>query len=321
MPEPHDKWDDHIRIGNSHAEVVVVPKIGRAVSFRKLQGPETFFLVDYNAGKARRSALSPYLGFGGLYSWLGPQRHWQFSQVQRNSGVRDEMSAVPFDGMAHDVIAKSANRCSIFRTDDAAYKISMIKDYELVDDKAKLLYTVTITNNSDATVRWSIWNLAAVKPTGRVVFRSSGIDTMQFLPPDDESAKDIYQSNLRFYDDIAVLDFDGIGKSGKKLLAKPHGDFLLQYVPGQFWLQRRFKQPQNLDIFTDNGSQIEIWTLRGDDGVFELEILSNEVALLPGTSFSWLETFEILSVYQYRWSNDVAELKRTVDKINAETNI
>ena len=307
-------WNDCYKINSGIAEVIVAPAIGRAVSFRALGGPNVFYLVNENKGKVRKSTES-YISFGGLYTWLGPQSHWRLSADQKKAGTGG-MAEVPFDGVAHEVKNVGPNSITTTRSDTDVYGIMMDKTYALTEDIAKFIYTVKITNISNFLLRWSIWNLAAVNPRGKVVFEAPGEwSDLQFCYGDEESSIEAYKPYIQFTDGLAVLDFTAMDAMGKKLFVKPNGSYILQYISEQYWLVRTFPKQGEYDLFTDNNSQIEIWADRSRDGVFEIETLSCDIAIEPGESYSWQETFEIKSSKDLTCPSKNLPLKRLVSSV------
>ena len=65
-------WDDCYKLSNDSAELIVVPAIGRAMMFRKLDDQNVFKIMENTAGKTRKKT-EKYISYGGLYSWVAPQ--------------------------------------------------------------------------------------------------------------------------------------------------------------------------------------------------------------------------------------------------------
>lgn len=290
-------WSDSIKLSNGIVELEIVPSIARAVAFNFVNGANVFYTLDKHKCKTRK-ATEPYIGFGGLYTWLAPQRHWRLSNAQKQYNLGEPESA-PFDGLLHEIIEENQYSIKLTRSDKEVYGLKMEKTYTLEKDSSRFIYDVTITNITDVVLRWSIWNLSAVNPEGKILFKAKNWDDLHVFPKADESSINAFKPYLTFVDDNAILDFSKIKAKGKKLFVKPKGNFIFQYFENKYWLLRTFPAPEKYDIFTDNNTQIAFWTDRQADGIFELETLSPDIALEPGQSYSWQEIFEIRQANDY----------------------
>ena len=283
-------WKECYKLNNSEAEIIVVPAIGRAVSFKKVNGPNVFRLYDQNAGKTR-CETDKFIQFGGLYTWLAPQNHWSLTPQQETA---DLSFCPPFDALPHSVtdVNTAKNSVTICYRDPLNYRLAMEKTYSLPDKGAKLIYKVKVSNIGDAPVRWSIWNTAAVAPEGILIFYAPNelSDFQFFVRPDQSRA--VYKNNLVFSNSYALISLDKMQINGEKAYVKPGGSFLIQYTSG-YWLVRQFQQPRPTDLFTDNYSQIELW-LDKKSGLVETEIISPDIMLKPKGTYSWEESFSIL---------------------------
>ncbi|MCS7254249.1 MAG: DUF4380 domain-containing protein [Armatimonadota bacterium] len=86
-------WDDSYRITNGIVEVVVVPKIGRIMSYRFVGGENILWENEKWFGKLRADAKpNEWANFGGDKVWPGPQNQWK--EVMGRSWPPDEA----FDG-------------------------------------------------------------------------------------------------------------------------------------------------------------------------------------------------------------------------------
>ena len=167
----YSKWKNSYRLYNNNVELIVVPSIGRAMVFRKTDGKNVFHIYDEYNGKTRKKT-DDYIGFGGLYTWLAPQTGWSLTNAQKNADSGD-MAAAPLDGLAHKVINIDDRSITISNYDKENYKILIEKTYVVDEKLPRFTYSVKMTNKSNVTVRWSVWNLTAVPYAGDVVFKAS----------------------------------------------------------------------------------------------------------------------------------------------------
>jgi hypothetical protein len=69
-------WPNAIRMTSEHAEVVVVPQIGRIMSFRLLTGENVFWEDCTLDGKSGDASGKEWVNFGGDKTWPAPEAEW-----------------------------------------------------------------------------------------------------------------------------------------------------------------------------------------------------------------------------------------------------
>ncbi len=277
-------WKNCHRLANDRAELIVVPQIGRAAVFRLKDGPNAFWFDEKSGGRTR-TVTDPYINFGGLYTWLAPEKHWS-STPQQAAG---NGFFPPLDCLPHQVKQAGPRSVTIACRDEGKYNLTIEKTYRLDEKQPCFHYTVTLANHNAVPVRWSVWNLAGARAEGKVVFEApGGVGSFKYIM-NAEGSPEHYQAHTRFAGPLAVVDFAARGRRNNAYVP-PAGRFCAHAMPDA-WLVRTFPTPKPTELFTDNHSQIELWV----DGDFrEIEIVSPESKIEPGESLSWTETFTLV---------------------------
>ncbi|NLX07544.1 MAG: DUF4380 domain-containing protein [Phycisphaerae bacterium] len=300
-------WDNCYKITNGQAEVVIVPAIGRAASFRFHQGENVFLFYEKHGGRLR-DELSQYTNFGGLYTWLAPQVHWSKTEDQQRCRVG---MATPFDGLDSEVVAIDHYSVTIARRDSGTYGLTMEKTYTLDPVKPQLTYRVRVFNDNPVPVRWSVWNLIAPRPEGKVVVEApNGWDDFHFLFRTEDSAQK-FRPYVGFVDGLAVMNFDAMDLKERKAFIHPAGRYVA-HAMRDVWLLRTFLPPAPGMLFTDNDSQIEIWA---DTPFFEIETLSPEVLIYPGSEYEWQEVLTLHPTGRTPFPSSPWKLRKVIEEI------
>jgi len=87
-------WTNALRLANKEAEVVVVPEIGRVMSFRFLQGENVFWEDRSLAGRRGNWDGKEWINFGGDKTWPAPEADWG-----RYTGRKEWMPPPAFDSL------------------------------------------------------------------------------------------------------------------------------------------------------------------------------------------------------------------------------
>jgi hypothetical protein len=86
-------WTNALRLVNERVEVVIVPRIGRVMSFRFLDGGENVFWEDRSLdGKEGNWNAKEWINFGGEKTWPAPEADWS-----KNTGRKDWRPPPAFD--------------------------------------------------------------------------------------------------------------------------------------------------------------------------------------------------------------------------------
>jgi hypothetical protein len=102
-------WTNALRLSSATAEVIVVPEIGRVMSFRFLDGENVFWEDRSLDGQRSDPTGKEWINFGGDKTWPAPEAEWG-----RYTGRQQWMPPSAFDSMAveasitnHEVVLTS----------------------------------------------------------------------------------------------------------------------------------------------------------------------------------------------------------------------
>jgi hypothetical protein len=254
-------WHDCYRMSNGTAQVIVVPQIARVMQYGPAEGPGLLFVNPKLTPEAIGDAEpKEYPNYGGMKLWPAPQKAWNWPpdialdrgpcrvEVQKDASLR--MTGTPS--------AKAGVRFDrVVRLDPEGTRVSIEE---------------TMTNTSDAPVKWGIWDVTQVAADSRVVIP---------LGPDAKARFDDGKPPVSDWRRLAEAYLVSSPRHSQKLfisggpdwLASRHGDRLLLK---SFKVQKAPPpQPE---------TPREVWI--GTDGFIELEFVGPEVTLQPGKSTS-----------------------------------
>ena len=93
-PVSYQGWTNAWRLANQEVEVIVVPEIGRVMSFRFLQGENVFWEDRSLEGRRGNWDGKEWINFGGDKTWPAPEAEWG-----RHTGRKEWMPPPAFDSL------------------------------------------------------------------------------------------------------------------------------------------------------------------------------------------------------------------------------
>lgn len=94
-PVSYHGWSNAWRLISHNAEVIVVPEVGRVMSFRFLDGENVFWEDRSLDGKRGDASDKEWINFGGDKTWPAPESDWS-----KYTGRKQWMPPAAFDSMA-----------------------------------------------------------------------------------------------------------------------------------------------------------------------------------------------------------------------------
>lgn len=148
-------WTDAIRLASEHAEVIVVPQIGRIMSFRLLAGENVFWEDRALDGQSGDASGKEWMNFGGDKSWPAPEADW--SKV---TGRKHWMPPTAFDALP---VAASITNGAVTLTSpvDAHYGIRVVRRVML--SGSELSVATTYERVSGEASKVSVWVITQFK--------------------------------------------------------------------------------------------------------------------------------------------------------------
>ena len=148
-------WKSALRMRSGCAEVVVVPEIGRVMSFRFLNGENVFWEDRSLDGKHGDVSGKEWVNFGGDKTWPSPEADWG-----KYTGRTKWMPPSAFDAMPHTACIEGR---SVVLTSpvDPHYGIRTIRRVQL--DGSLLRITTTDERVSGKPSKIGIWVITQFK--------------------------------------------------------------------------------------------------------------------------------------------------------------
>lgn len=148
-------WKNALRMRSDSAEVVVVPEIGRVMSFRLLDGENVFWEDRKLDGKSGDVSGKEWVNFGGDKTWPSPEADWG-----KYTGRTKWMPPAAFDSMA--VTARIANHDVVLTSPvDPHYGIRTIRRVQL--NGSRLHITTTYERVWGKPSKIGIWVITQFK--------------------------------------------------------------------------------------------------------------------------------------------------------------
>jgi hypothetical protein len=151
-------WPDAIRMTSEQAEVVVVPQIGRIMSFRLLNGENVFWEDRSLDGRSGDASGKEWINFGGDKSWPAPEANW--SKV---TGRKHWMPPTAFDALPVTASVTSVTNGAVTLTSsvDPHYGIRTVRRVML--SGSELSVATTYERVSGEPVKVSVWVITQFK--------------------------------------------------------------------------------------------------------------------------------------------------------------
>lgn len=147
------------QLTNGKLEVIVVPQIGRIMSFGKVGGRNLLWNAPTSAG-----VFMGYPAYGGDKSWLAPQSNWKIWHGS-NSWPPDPA----FDGTAHQAEVLSGGKLKMISPLSRGTGIRLERVMYFDERTGEFIVEQSAIKESGPPTRASIWNIAQVVP-GEAVY-------------------------------------------------------------------------------------------------------------------------------------------------------
>ena len=152
------------KLTNGAVEAVVVPAIGRVMSFGKVGGPNLLWNND-----PAQIAVTGWKNYGGDKAWLSPQSNWKLFHGANNWPPEPVLDGEPLQA---DVLTGGKLRLT---TGLSKTGIRLIRTMYF-DDNGEFVIEQTARKEAGAPVKAGIWSITQVVP-GQAVFCPINPDT------------------------------------------------------------------------------------------------------------------------------------------------
>lgn len=144
-------WRGALRLHNAAVEAVVVPEVGRVMSFRFREGENVLWQDASLAGQTGDADGRQWVNFGGDKTWPAPEAEWK-----NHTGNPKWMPPSGFDGLP--ATARVDGRAVILVSAvDAAYGVRASRRITLQGDTPVMQIETTYERASGAPIRVGIW--------------------------------------------------------------------------------------------------------------------------------------------------------------------
>lgn len=150
-------WSGALRLGNAQVEAVVVPEVGRVMSFRFHDGENVFWEDAALAGGRGDPDGRTWVNFGGDKTWPSPEAEWKLHAKRPGW-----MPPPAFDGMA--ATARSEAGAVVLTSQvDPFYGVRWERRIALKPDAAELVIATTYERVVGPPIRLGIWVITQLR--------------------------------------------------------------------------------------------------------------------------------------------------------------
>lgn len=265
---------DAYRLSDGKTEAVIVPALGRIMSFKKVGGENVLWNSPTSAG-----INQGWLNFGGDKNWMAPQSAWKVMHG-RNGWPPD----AAFDGKPHEAEVLTGAKVRMV-SPLSATGIRLTRTIYFADN-GELVVEQTASKESGKPVRAGIWSIAQAVP-GEAIY----------LPTNPRSP---YKNNYFWFGKVGIaqkiealspslLKIEPQSKgSGVKIGVDSPVSAIASVRNGTTFLLKTAKPKGNYPDGADEaGFPVELY-VNGDKNVFyvELELLAPLQNFFVGTKFT-----------------------------------
>ena len=262
-------WAGAIRLTSAQAEAVVVPEIGRVMSFRWRGGKNVFWEDRSLDGRRGDASGKEWINFGGDKSWPAPESDWS-----KITGRKHWMPPTAFD--ARPVTAEIANGAVTLTSPvDPHYGVRTVRRVTLAG--SELSVATTYERVSGAASKVSVWVITQFKEPvlACVPVRSDSIFTNGYYAFDQKPWPHLRRTGNR-------IEITRDPKTAHKMGSDAHA---LAWV-GEKEVCVITPWPADGEDYPDRGARAEIYTNPDPKKYVELETLGPLVWLKAGEKIS-----------------------------------
>jgi hypothetical protein len=277
--EGYRGWSGALVMRNGQAEVVIVPEIGRVMSF-SFAGGENVFWEDMSlAGQAVNPDAPDWINFGGDKSWPAPESEW--GRYTKRQGWRPPPA---FDAAPNDA-RLDGNDVVLLSPVDPFYGIQVTRRIQLDRNEPRMEITTTYQRVSGAPSKIGIWVITQFK------------DPVAVFAP--RPASSMFTNGYYIFGDQPwpQLRHDSDLIAATRDTTKPHKmgsdtDRLLWVGSNTMCLVSSRRESHG--EYPDRGASAEIYTNRDPKKYVELELLGPLSLMKPGDQISRTSVYRLL---------------------------
>ena len=288
-------WKNALRMRNERAEVVVVPEIGRVMSFRFLDGENVFWEDRALDGKYGDVSGKEWVNFGGDKTWPAPQADWP------KVGKRGWPPPPAFDQMPVTATTEG-DKILLTSAIDPWFGIRTKRVLELHASLPRLTIKTTYEKVEGAPLKAGVWIITQLKDPVLVVAPLP--EKTRFAEGFDRQSAENLPTDLMVTNGLVSMRRHPT-KSTK--IGTDAGTLL--WVGDKTMV--KIDSPRIADAgYPDNGSSAEVYTNGGETWKYvELEMLGPVADLKPGDTLSQTNTY---TLYRRENADPLTDAKRVL---------
>lgn len=262
-------WDDTHILSEGDLQIVIIPTIGGRIISMEYFGEEFCRQNESSFGKVSEQSGGDWLNWGGDFDWIGPQESWNTDGWPPPYMI----DSAPWKVSEYNdsSIALQSEPCNL--------GISLQKKIIISDGQLRIIKTMTNCSNESKT--FGIWNITQVKTKGIVsvpIVDFDQNDMKVFLNPSGNTVESLVNSDIvKISDNELAFDESkgnfkvGLISSIGQIRYELNGLIMDKLIESQ----PNVKYPHNcnIEVYRDEKS-----------GYTELEQLWKMESLMPGES-------------------------------------
>ena len=263
-------WTNALRMRSTQAEVIVVPEIGRVMSFRFLHGENVFWEDRSLDGQRGNPGGKEWINFGGDKTWPAPESDWG-----QRTGRKEWMPPAAFDSWP---VEARVNRSMVTLTSpvDPHYGIRTVRQISL--DGRNLSITTTYEKISGEPFKVGVWTITQFKEPVAVYVpvRTNSIFADGHFKFSDDAWPQLQRKN-------GVIEITRDPKAPHKMGSDAN---VLLWV-GEKESCRVSSSSMSGSEYPDHGAHAEVYTNPDPKKYVELELLGPLSLMKPGDRISF----------------------------------
>ena len=276
--EEYYGWTNAMVMRSDNAEVVVVPEIGRVMSFRLAGGENVFWDDPSLYGKPVNPEAAEWINFGGDKSWPAPEADWG-----RYTGRKEWHPPPAFDAAPVDVRV-DGRELILTSPVDPYYGIQVTRRLALARGEPKLTITTTYERVAGAPAKVGVWVISQFKDPVAVYvpLREKSLFSNGFVKFSEGPWTNVVAEGglLRINRDPAKPH--KLGSDGGQLL----------WVGAQVMCLVTSSRVPGAE-YPDQGASVEVYTNPDPKTYVELETLGPLSLMNPGDKITRVNTYQL----------------------------
>jgi hypothetical protein len=289
----HHGWDGAYQMSNGDVALVIVPQIGGRIMAYSLTGLDTLFYQNPDEfGKLYPITPEPWHNYGGYKVWNAPQDRWGWPPDPW----------LDFGPCSIQIL----NPLKVRTVGAPSFQTGIVytREIEMAESGSRVQIAQTMTNITDHTVEWSVWDVTQLQRPDWIVF---SLNIQSIFPNGINHHNDKSRESKGWHVEGDWIYINYL-EDGGKLGADSHVGWIAYAKDNQIYLK-------TFPVYADqkyphNGDTVEVYTA---EKYIEVEVLSPLVTLGPGKSYTFTEQWYLMHSEQDLKNRD--NLKATVKQL------